>query len=118
MAPTETWTRTHLDWADTYARHGQQLRRIDEHLARFEEEGSILLSQAAVEVLLLPLVEELDRGVPIDENQLFATLDRLMRTIAEDPDPRDLGTARSSWSVLRAIRRLWCDLPPICRPAS
>jgi hypothetical protein len=112
MPPTKE--RTHLDWEETYAKHGSELARYEQMLESYEKEKKISLTPGAIELIFVPLVEILDRQQKLDFVTLSATLKVLVEEIAAEPDSRDPSSQRSSLSVIRAYWKRWCNIPPIC----
>ncbi len=73
--------------------------------------------------MLFHSIREADTLGPIDRRELTDTIRALFATMVKDPDPRDREASgqkrgrshvRTSLSVLSAVARKWCDIPPIC----
>lgn len=105
-----------VDWDSAYERHGPHLRFVEMAIAIEEADRGVSLTPAAVELLLLPFLEEFERDGPIPEEEVKRTIGRIMDELRTTRDSRDDGQTRSVFSVVRAWWGSWCDIPPICRP--
>jgi len=111
-----------LKWSPYYpyemrARAWEQAERLVDFVT---SERQLLLTSGARLMLVIPLAEALERpGVAMEEaaqDSLFLLADRL-REEAVDRRDRDLGRMRSSFSVIRAYWREFCNIPPFCSPS-
>lgn len=106
---------THLEWETVYSRFPVQMSRLEEFIGLYESQFSLTIGPGAVEVIIIPLVEDLQEGEEIDFAELGPTLERLFAAMAENPHEVDEGRYRSSRSVLKAMFDNWCGIPPLCR---
>jgi hypothetical protein len=111
------YSSAHIDWNDIYAKHGHELTRYEELVQSFETEHHIQLTRGAIEMIFVPLVEVLELGEKLDQSIVAETLRITIATVASEPDARDKDSKRSSWSVIRAFWRNFCNIPPFCGPA-
>ena len=111
-----TRTNAHVQyWDEMYERYQEELGRLEELIQSFESDTSIILTRGAVQILLIPIVEDLENGTPFDYAMVADTLRKLSRHAAAKPDSRDAHKRhRSSWSIFKAIADLWCNIPPFC----
>jgi len=105
-----------VDWDLAYEKHGPELRFVEMAIAIEEENHALSLTPAAVELLLLPFLEEFERNETIAEETVKHTIRQVMEELIATRDSRDYGQTRSAFSVIRAWWGRWCDIPPICRP--
>jgi hypothetical protein len=105
---------THIDWEYAYERFGPELRVFEALLASFESARGLQLTPSAIELLLVPLVDELDAERQVDHAVLIKSLEELFDELEASPDPRDEGQVRSAVSVVRAWHLRWCKSPPFC----
>jgi len=110
-----TGVATHLDWETVYKKYPQQMSKLEEVLGLYEIEFSITVAPSAVEVIIIPLVEDLQDGGAIDFLELGPTIRKLFAAMSDHPHELDKGRFRSSRSVLKAMFENWCGIPPICR---
>jgi hypothetical protein len=107
--------RTHLDWEETYKKHGSELARLEQMLESYEKESKISLTPGAIELIFVPLVEILNNQQKLDFDSVSRTFEPLVEEIAAEPDSRDSQSRqRSSLSVVRAYWKRWSNIPPIC----
>jgi hypothetical protein len=98
-------------------KHRETLTKVASRIATHTKRRGLSLSPGATEVLLIPFAEILeleDRMLNLEQTQ--ETLDKVISEMAWHPDPRDVERQRSSLSVIRALWKRWCDIPPICGP--
>jgi hypothetical protein len=107
-------SRTHIDWDEVYKTHGRELARLEEFVESYEKEYQISLTPGAIEMMFIPLVETLETGGKLDFAEVTSTFSVMIRTIKEAPSPKDKKAERSSFSVIRAFWRAWCNVPPFC----
>jgi hypothetical protein len=109
--------RLRISWKRVRRRYGFLLSRVRRIIERYEEQFQISLTPGAIEVIIIPLVEELEDGRQIDFQELDRSILEIFETLQEEPDWRDREQRqadRSSRSVLKAISYRWCRIPPIC----
>jgi hypothetical protein len=118
-------SRVHLDWDEVYKKYGPELTRYEELIESFEKENKIEFTPGALEVIFVPLVEILQSGQKLDQGEVAETLRILIQDIAANPVVMEHSGAknpatgqRSSWSVIRAYWKNWCNIPPICGPTA
>ena len=117
IPPAPPFVRTHINWDEVYKRYGDELTRYEKLIQSFEQEHRMQLTPGAVEIILIPLVEVLESGMKLDQIVVAETLRTLLRDVAEQPDGRDKKAGkRSSWSVIRAYWKNFCNIPPFCGP--
>lgn len=116
--PAPPPSRIHIDWDEAYRRHGYELTRYEEILESHEKESRISLTPGAVQMIFIPLLEELNRGQRLEFFEVSETFKSIIAEVAAEPDARDSDRQRSSWSVVRAYWRRWCNIPPICGPTA
>jgi hypothetical protein len=106
----------YFDWEELREKHGEVIRRFENSIQKAEERG-FELSTGAMEILLVPLMEQALAGRKIDFRELERSLDAIAKEAAQNPHPMDQGKEhRTSLSVLKAIAARWCNIPPICGP--
>jgi hypothetical protein len=105
-----------VDWDVAYDRYGPQLRQVESEIETQEQRFGLSLTPAAVELILLPCFEELERTQDLPEGTIKETVRKVIEEAKRSPDPRDQGSTRSVFSIARAWWKRWCDIPPICRP--
>lgn len=89
----------------------------DRILIDVEERVGIRLTAGARDMLLIPLVEARSFA-PVTSWTEAESLERILRSMAEDPSDYDRdgeqGKVRSSLSVIRAFWKNFCNIPPFC----
>jgi hypothetical protein len=111
-------------WRDDYRRVGQGYesylnREVDRIIERAERKNELELTWGARQMLAIPVVEtaEIDRGA-LDLAQLSNSIDTIMETMREQPDPAyNEPYARgvlTSVAVIRAFAERFCNIPPFC----
>ena len=113
-APPSRPPIAHIDWDQIYAKYGQELARYEELVQSFETEQKVQLTPGAIEMIFVPLAEVLESGAKLDQRVVAETLRSTLDTVAKEPDARDTGQRRSSWSVIRAFWKNFCNIPPFC----
>jgi hypothetical protein len=117
--PPATSIQTHFDWEMIYEKYGSELARYEEIVQSFENEYRMQLTPGAVEIIFVPLIEVLESGSSLDQRELAETLRTVLETVANEPDGRDKAAGtRSSWSVIKAYWRNFCNIPPFCGPTA
>jgi len=107
-----------LDWAKVYERYASEMAKLQKQVRRYETLRNIKLTPGAMEVLLIPFVEELQAGRRLNFIESAKTIKKATDEMAAHPDARDDRDTRSSWSALRAFWKKWCNIPPICGPTN
>jgi hypothetical protein len=110
-----TGVATHLDWETIYSKFPVQMSQLEEFLGLYESQFGITIAPGAVEIVIIPLVEDLQEGEDIDFSELGPTVEKLFSSMSEHPHEVDEGRYRSSRSALKAMFENWCGIPPICR---
>jgi hypothetical protein len=106
----------YFDWEELREKHGDVIRRFENSIQKYEKRG-FDLSTGAMEILLVPLMEQALAGYSIDFDALERSLDDIAKEAAQNPHPMDQGkTQRTSMSILKAVAARWCNIPPICGP--
>lgn len=85
-----------------------------EELDRALRDSRIEITPAARTMLLLPFAEHELTGDELPA--LRETFVTVLRSMREDPDERDAGRFRTSFSVIRSWWTNFCNIPPFCRP--
>lgn len=113
--------RTHIDWEEAYERFSPQLRQVEDFLQSFEKEYGVELTPGAYEMIVVPLVEVLQTGEELNLEMVRNTLEQIVIEVAKEPAARDVTLSkknsqqtRSSWSVIKAFWKRWCNIPPLC----
>jgi len=104
----------HIDWESAYEQHGAKLRAFESLISNAEKTKGLELTPSAIELLFVPLVDELDEGREIEASVLSSSIDELFDALDKSPDPRDHGQVRSAVSIIRAWHLRWCKSPPFC----
>jgi hypothetical protein len=93
---------------------------VASHLRAFERvPNHPSLSAGARQLLRTPVVEAVEFGMEFDREQVSNSLNILLSTVMEGPVTRTEGTAqiRTSISVIRALSKNFCRIPPFCSQA-
>jgi hypothetical protein len=108
----------------TYSRFDIGYERVyaDRILTDLEERVGIRLTAGARDMLLIPIAETRAlEGFPPDvrfpRGSEVESIERIMRSMVEDPsanDRREQRNVRSSLSVIRAFWKNFCNIPPFC----
>ena len=90
--------------------------RFQELIHRLEERTNTVLTSGARQMLLIPIIEQYERGGEFSVGEVEESLSQLFTVMREDPSPVDSRNTniRSSLSVIRAFWRRFCNIPPFC----
>lgn len=93
-----------------------KMRRAQELIYGWEVRTDTVLTSGARQMLLIPIIEQHERGEELSVGQLEESLSQLFTVMREDPSPVDSRNRniRSSLSVIRAFWRRFCNIPPFC----
>ena len=90
-----------------------------EGVVRSVERGrKVTLTRHARAMLIIPLVEAMEREQDFEWGRAQESLDTLIGELEEESmNHRDSDTERTSFSVIRAYSRRFCSIPPFCSPS-
>ena len=84
-----------------------------------ERSNDIRLSWGAREMLIIPVVEIIEKDGSVDWRQVDKSIQSLIETIANDKHmdmPYRYSGTINSLNVIRAFFQRFCNIPPFCRP--
>jgi hypothetical protein len=113
-APSERLRTAIAGWDGAYTQHGDTLQTFENLINDAEKARNLTITGGALQLLLLPLLEELQAGRKVDNAVLQKSLQEVFDSLQESPDTRDTGNQRSSVSIIRAWYLRWCKVPPFC----
>jgi hypothetical protein len=114
LSAKETFDQFSVLW-ETYFK---DIETINSIIGEYEEKTNIQLTAGAKQILFIPVIEHLNIGELIDENQIFRTLGEIFSSMETDPDIRDIkleDEIRSGFSVIKAFWDKFCKIPPFCK---
>lgn len=91
-------------------------RRLQEIIADCEYEVGIRLTPQAKEMIMIPVLEQLEAGSAINWDDVRSSVLSLVVVIIEEPVRGE--KIKGKWSALAMIRAFWrrfCNIPPFCR---
>jgi hypothetical protein len=101
------WAYIDPDWS----LHLQELRA---EIARLARQNEIFLTPGTIVMLIIPIEEAYLRTGEINIEETKESLGILIRAMRETGDPRDRENQRSSFSLIRAFWKKFCNIPPFC----
>ena len=78
--------------------------------------GRPTLSKGAHQILRVPVIESVEFTEIFDQDQVVASVDRILSAVAEEPISRAEGhdNLRTSVAVIRSFAKNFCNIPPFC----
>jgi hypothetical protein len=97
------------------------LVHIEQLIHKLERENSIILTPGARLMLIIPITEHHGHSDDLDmigtERSLSLIINKMKESIVDGRDRTYRNQQiRSSFSVVRAFAKLFCNIPPICGP--
>jgi hypothetical protein len=84
-------------------------------LERAQREAQVELTWGARQMLIIPVMETIQRQGRVDWNQIDESIKDIVRTIGEEERRPELpGRTRDSISVIRGFWKRFCNIPPFC----
>ncbi|MBY3537584.1 hypothetical protein HFN68_32590 [Rhizobium laguerreae] len=87
-------------------------------LSQRETALNIHLTQAARDMIAVPIEEMIVAKTPFDWDDVTESIDKLLEMMRKDPAPQahdDRGALTAS-AVVYALHMKFCDIPPFCAP--
>lgn len=117
MRRYEKLFRTYGDWRFflTFFRPDRRVWRFHELIDTWEARTNTVLTSGARQMLLIPIIEQYERGGTFSAEDVEQSLGQLFAVMMEDPAPVDSNSSsRSSLSVIKAFWKRFCNIPPFC----
>ncbi len=108
--------RTPFFWREGWLRYSLFFSPpLLEIIARAERDLGVRLTWGAREMLIIPVLETLEREGSVDWHEVDSSIRVIVSTIAEHRQPEhERGKARNSISVIRGFFQRFCNIPPFC----